>query len=118
MTDFFKFIETYSNSQWDGLEPGTFGQGHSMNMPDPTYNLPTENFTSKIRRVAYNQTPIVVEFENGRNWRITAKQWAYLKSKGNAPKKGATADVSMTPDGVVQGFSQRPSAASQDDNQK
>lgn len=89
-----------------------------MNLPDPTYNFPAENFTSVIRKVAYNQTPIVIEFENGKNWRLTRKQWVVLKSKGNAPKQGATADVSMTPDGVVRGFSQRPSASSQGDNQK
>jgi hypothetical protein len=118
MNDFYKFLETYSNSQWDGIESPTFGQGHSMNMPDPTYNFPTENFTSKIRRVVYNQKPIVVEFENGRVWRIKEKQWNYLKSIGRKPKQGATADVAMTPDGVVQGFSQRPSASSPQDNRQ
>lgn len=108
MRNFFEFLETFSNDAWDGLGSGTFGTGHSPTLPVPTYSPPPETFTTRIRRVGYNQTPIVVEFEDGRVWKITPKQWAYLKAHGRLPQVGAMVDMETASNGMVTGISLRP----------
>ncbi len=118
MDSFAKFLETYSNSQTDGFEAMTFGSDHAPVQPETTFNIPTKSFTTTIRRIAYNQTPIVIEFENGQTWRLKPKQWSYLKSKGQEPKQGSTVDIEMTPDGIVKGISLRSNYSPVSSNQQ
>lgn len=105
--NFLEYIEAYSNTGWDDIEAMTMGQGHSMNLPVPTFRLPTKQFTATVRRIKYNQNPIQIEFDNGVDWRVSKKQWDYLKSIGREPKENAVADVSMLSNGMITGFSPR-----------
>jgi hypothetical protein len=95
------FFEYYSNTGWDDLHSQVFGTGHSLMLPVPTLHIPLNRVSTKVSGIIFNHTPIIVNFDNGQQWKLTKKQWDFMKSQGKEPKINQRLEVATDLNGRV-----------------
>lgn len=96
--------ETYSNELYDDLITGTFGTGHSLNLPAVTMHLEPKRIRAKVMEIRYNETPIKVRLSDGTVWTLTPKQWNIIKSQGQVPHEGSVVEAEIMPNGSISGL--------------
>jgi hypothetical protein len=104
MQTFREFMNTgsFGNTATRNIDQQTFGSGHSNAVsPSPTLDLPTRVVEGRIRKLIYTSNPITAVLEDGTMWKITKKQWEYLKSIDREPKENRRVQLELFLDGTI-----------------